>query len=175
MGKSTSLIFIRCIIFLSVTLFVTSLDTSLVNKACDLCENEQDFCYNVLGQNLEAQRATNMHDLEGITINLALKNYTAIAKNVLEVTTNETDPNLKQIYRKCLHEYILMRSYFQIIIDTFNSNGNVGQTIFGAASRLSTCMYYFMGNPPLPNPFVMENDNVGSFLGLIRDIANMNN
>lgn len=175
MGKSTPLLFLPCIILLSVVpLFVTSLVTNLVSKACGLCENEQDFCYKVLAQNVEAQKATNKHDLEEITINLALDNYTGGIKKIVSVTTYEKDPYLKKIYGKCADEYLLIATDFQSINNTFNSNGNVGQLIVGAVSRLSTCLYYFMGNLPPPNPFVKELDNVGSFLGLIREIDYMN-
>lgn len=176
MGKSTSLrLFLPCIILLSVVpLFVTSLDTNLVNKACGLCENEQDFCYNVLAQSVDAQKATNKHDLEGITINLALDNYTGGIKKIVSVTIYEKDPQLKQIYGKCTDEYLLIGSDFESINNTFISNGKVGQLIVGALSRLSICLYNFMGNPPLANPFVKELDNVGSFLGLIRAIDDIN-
>ncbi|OIT01116.1 hypothetical protein A4A49_60065, partial [Nicotiana attenuata] len=159
------------IIILSVPLFATSLDTNFVSKACGLCKTQQDFCYSVLAQNPEAQKATTKHDLEGITINLAFQNYTAIARRVLFVTTNETDPKLKEIYRNCLHQYLLMRSDFQFINDTFNSNGDVVQSLWGASTHLTNCIYYFMSNTPPPNPFAEDNDNMGAFIGLIRDIC----
>lgn len=166
-----SLIFI---ILLSVDLFGASLranaTTQLVKNACDLCE-VKDFCYNVLGENPEANRAITRFNLEDVAIQLAYTNYTNIHRKVLTVTTNEVNPTLKQIYKQCLHEYVLMKSDFDFIVHTLVTNGDMGQAIEGARTHLFACMSLFTQSPTSPNPFAQDNDNLAFFLELIRDIS----
>ncbi|KAM3340824.1 hypothetical protein P3S68_028459 [Capsicum galapagoense] len=170
-SSSISLVFI---ILLCVDFFEASLresaTTHLVTRACDLCE-VRDFCYNVLGENPEANRATTRHDLENVTIQLAYSNYTNIARKVLTVTTHEPNPTFKQTYKECLHQYLLMKSNFDFIVKTLAMNGDMGKAIKGTRDHLFTCMSLFMQSPDIPNPIAQDNDNVASFLELIRDIS----
>ncbi|CAN4106010.1 unnamed protein product [Withania somnifera] len=170
-SSSTSIIFI---FLLSVDLFGTSLRASatspLVKKACDLCE-VKEFCYNVLGDNPEGNKATTRFNLEDVTIQLAYSNYTKIHRKVLSVTRKELNPTFKQIYRQCLHQYVLMKSDFDFIVHTLITKGDMGQAIQGVQTHLFACMSLFTQSPAAPNPFAQDNDNIASFLELIRDIS----
>ncbi|KAK6779246.1 hypothetical protein RDI58_021430 [Solanum bulbocastanum] len=170
-SSSISLIFV---ILLSVDLFGTSLrasaTTQLVKNACDFCE-VKDFCYNVLGENPEANRATSRYNLQDVTIKLAYSNYTNIHRKVLTITANEVDQTLKQMYKQCLHDYVLLKSDFDFIVHTLVTNGDMGQAIEGARTHLFACMSLFTQSPTSPNPFAQDNDNLAHFLELIRDIS----
>lgn len=171
MGRSISLIFI---VLFSVDLFCASLranaTSQFVKNACDLCE-VREFCYSVLGENPEANRATTRFNLEDVAIQLAYSNYTKIHRKVLTITTNEINPTLKHIYRQCLHDYVLLKSDFDFIVHTLVSNGDMGQAIERARTHLFACMSLFTQSPTSPNPFAQDNDNLASFLELIRDIS----
>ncbi|XP_059306496.1 uncharacterized protein LOC132057933 [Lycium ferocissimum] len=170
-SSSISLIFI---ILLSVDLFGASLRataiTPLIKTACDLC-NVKDFCYNVLAENREANRAITRFNLEDVAIQLAYTNYTNIHRKVLTITTNETNPTLKKMYKQCLHQYVLMKKDFEFLLETLVMKGDMGQAIIVAQDDLFVCMSLFTQSPASPNPFAQDNDNMASFLELIRDIS----
>ncbi|KAM3325534.1 hypothetical protein P3S67_000659 [Capsicum chacoense] len=170
-SSSISLVFIilLCVDFFEASL-KASATTHLFTKACNLCE-VRDFCYNVLGENPEANRATTRHDLENVTIQLAYSNYTNIVRKVLKVTTHEPNPTFKQTYKECLHQYLLMKSDFDFIVKTLAMNGDMGKATEGTRDHLFTCMSLFTQSPDIPNPIAQDNDNVASFLELIRDIS----
>nr|XP_009613749.1 uncharacterized protein LOC104106824 [Nicotiana tomentosiformis] len=173
--SSTSLIFLLpYIILLSVDLFGANLRataiTQLIKTACDF-SNVKDFCYNVLGNDPDAQWATTRFNLENTTITLAETNYTNIARKVLTITSNETNREFKQIYRKCLHQYLLLKSDFKNLIHTLEFNGDIAQAVEGAQVHLFTCMDYFTQFPNIANPFAQDNENMASFFELIRDIS----
>ncbi|KAG5583823.1 hypothetical protein H5410_044257 [Solanum commersonii] len=140
MGRSISiLIFFLPYIFLSsVDFFGENLKvyaiTPTIKKACD-SSNIPRFCYDVLGNNDVAQFARNKFNLEYVLIQMAYSNYTNIHRKIFTITSNETNPNFKQIYRKCLHEYVLLKSNFENLSDTLLSKGNLDPPVREAANH----------------------------------------
>ncbi|KAG5583824.1 hypothetical protein H5410_044258 [Solanum commersonii] len=176
MGTSISLLifFLPYIFLSSVDLFGENLRvyaiTPLIQKACD-SSNIPKFCYDILGNDPVAQFASTKFNLEDTTIQMAYSNYTNIHRKVLIITSNETNPEFKQVYRKCLHEYVLLKSYFEDLINIllFESYRYV-RTVKEAAEHVTICMVYFYNSPNIPNPFAQDNDNLLSFFDLLRSM-----
>lgn len=169
------LIFFLPYIFLSsVDLFGENLRvyaiTPLIQEACDSC-NIPKFCYDVLGNDPAAQFSSTKFNIEAATIQLAYSNYTNIHRKVSIITSKETNREYKQVYRKCLHEYVIMKVYFQGFINTllFRSN-NFVQEVKDAADHLTNCMIFFYDSPNIPNPIAQDNDSLLSFFDLLRSM-----
>ncbi|KAK4356652.1 hypothetical protein RND71_025623 [Anisodus tanguticus] len=173
MGRSISLIFLLPYIFLlSVDLFGANLRanavTQLIQKVCDY-STVQDFCYNVFANDF-AQRAKTKYNIEDVAIQLAYSNYTIIHRNVWNITSNETNPEFKHIYRKCLHQYLLLKSDLENLIDVLILEGNLDEAAQRATDHLNVCVGYFYQYPNIPNPFAKDNEHLAYFFELIRDI-----
>ncbi|OIT01422.1 PREDICTED: uncharacterized protein LOC109230354 [Nicotiana attenuata] len=179
MGRSTSSSSSSSLIFLLPYIFLLSVDfyganlranavTPLIQRACDF-SMVREFCYNVMENDPEAQLAKTKVDIENVTIRLAYSNFTNIARKAWTITSCETNPEYKQIYRKCLHQYIRLRLDFQNFTQTLESNGDLDQVALGAITHIFACTSFFQ-SPSVPNPFAQDNDNLGWFIELIRDI-----
>ncbi|XP_059310036.1 uncharacterized protein LOC132061199 [Lycium ferocissimum] len=173
-SSSIALIYLFPYIFLlSVDLFGTNLRanavTELIQKACDF-SSVQEFCYNVLGNDPVAQRAMTKFNIEDVAIQFAYTNYTYIHRKVWTITNNETNPEYKQIYRKCLHQYVLLKSDFEKLFHTLVFKGNLDEAAQRAYTHLFSCTDYFYQSPNVPNPLAKDNEHLAYFFELIRDI-----
>lgn len=173
-SSSVSLIFLLPYIFLlSVDFFGANLRanavTPLIEKACNF-SGVPDFCYNVLGNDPDARWATTRFNLENTTIRLAETNYTNIARKMLTITFSETNPEYYNVYRHCLHHYLLVRPHFRNLIATLLVNGDLDLASQNAMLHVFVCMGDFTEFPNVPNPFAEDNFNMYYFFELIRDI-----
>lgn len=173
-SSSMSLIFLLPYIFLlSVEMFHSNLRanaiTPIIQRACD-SSTVKKFCYNVFGNDTMAIWARNKFNIQTVAIQMAYSNYTNIARNVLSVTTNETNLEYKKLYRKCLHQYILLKSDFKNMKYQLIFSGDLDQAAQRASTHLFTCRRYFYDSPNIPNPIDNENENLACFFELIRDI-----
>ncbi|CAN4116043.1 unnamed protein product [Withania somnifera] len=170
MGRSTSLLvlFLPFIFLLSVETLGAAVVTPIIKSACDY-SNVQSFCYYVLGNDPSGPYAKTKFNLEDIAVQAAYSNYSNIHRKVWTITANETNPEFKQIYRKCLHEYNLMKSKFEKLILTLGFQGNLDLAANDVAYLVYNCMLYF-NNPNIPNPIAQDNNDLLSFVDLIRSI-----
>ncbi|KAK4721838.1 hypothetical protein R3W88_012071 [Solanum pinnatisectum] len=169
-----SLIVLLLYIFLlSVEIFNSNLRataiTPIIQRACD-SSTVRDFCYNVFGNDTVAIWARTKFNIQDVAIQMAYSNYTNIARKVLSVTTNETNSEFKKLYRKCLHQYILLKSDFEDMIHHLVFSGDLDEASQRASTHLFTCIHYFYYSPNIPNPIAKENENLAYFFELIRDI-----
>ncbi|PHT72238.1 hypothetical protein T459_23023, partial [Capsicum annuum] len=143
--------------------------TDIIRKACEFSD-VRDFCFEVLGDDPLANLARNKFHLEDIAIELATTNYSYIHRRVWTITFSETNPDLKHIYRSCLHEYNVMKTDFRNFIPALVFNGDLESVALDASYHVNTCEYYFIRSPNISNPFAQDNDNMFKFLDLIRGI-----
>ncbi|OIT01421.1 hypothetical protein A4A49_59803, partial [Nicotiana attenuata] len=181
MGKSISssssvslILFLPYFFLLSVDFFGANLRanavTALIERACNF-SGVPDFCYNVLGNDPRAQMATTKFELDDILIPLAYTNYTNIVRKISAVASIETNPEYKIIYRKCLHQYNILKSDFRFLFELSRVKGNLDLDVQNASLHLFVCTEFFTQFPNIPNPFAQDNDNLTFFLELIRDIS----
>ncbi|WMV26120.1 hypothetical protein MTR67_019505 [Solanum verrucosum] len=173
-SSSMSLIFLLPYIFLlSVEIFNSNLTanavTPIIQRACD-SSTVKDFCYNVFGNNTMAERARTKYNIEDVTIQMAYSNYSNIARKIVTVTSNETNPEFKQLYKKCLHQYVLLKYDFEYLNSMLIFRGDLDEASQRASTRLQTCINYFYYSPKVSNPFAKDNENLSYFFELIRDI-----
>ncbi|XP_070008515.1 uncharacterized protein LOC142165048 [Nicotiana tabacum] len=174
MGRSTSTsssILLALIFVLSFDLFGANLRvnavTPLIQKACENT-GARDFCYNIMENDPEAPWAKTKLDLEFITLRLAQVNYKTVHRKVWTITANETNPEYKQIYRKCLHQYNLLKSEFRNLMETLLVNGNIDLAAQAASNPIFVCERYF--TPGVPNPISEDNKYTMYFFDLMRDM-----
>ncbi|KAF3623416.1 hypothetical protein FXO38_06149 [Capsicum annuum] len=175
MGRLISIpIFVLPYIFLlSFNLFGENLGalvvTPIIQKACDL-SNVRDFCYYVLGSDPSAEFAHLKFNIEDIAVQAAYANYSNIHRKVWTITSNETNSEFRQLYRKCLHEYNLMKPIFDDLRDTLVFKGDLEKPALDISYHASNCVIYFMRSPNIPNPIDKDNFDILYFVELIRSI-----
>ncbi|KAG5583825.1 hypothetical protein H5410_044259 [Solanum commersonii] len=160
MGRSISILilFLPYIFLCNVEFFACNFSTV------------RSFCFDVSGNDENAQSASTKTNLEFIVIDMARANYTNIHRKVLTIDLNKTNPEYKHVYRMCLHEYVVLKSYFEDILNKVTFSGDLGRTALEASNHLFTCMLSFIRSPNIPNPFVQDNENLQMFFDLLRDI-----
>ncbi|OIT35552.1 hypothetical protein A4A49_55435 [Nicotiana attenuata] len=176
MGRSVSTsssISLVLIFLLSVDLFGAILRANavaqIIQVACD-SSIVREFCYNVMENDLDAPWAVSKAQLELITIGMAERKYTNIARKMLTITFSETNPEYYKVYRHCLHHYLLVRPHFQNLVATLLVNGDLDLASQNAMLHVFVCMGDFTEFPNVPNPFAEDNSNMYYYFELIRDI-----
>ncbi|KAG5611552.1 hypothetical protein H5410_022833 [Solanum commersonii] len=94
-----------------------------------------------------AKRARTKYNIEDVTIQMAYSNYSNIARKIVTVTSNETNPEFKQLYKKCLHQYVLLKYDFEYLNSMLIFKGDLDEASRRASTRLQTCINYFYYSP----------------------------
>lgn len=176
MGRSVSTsssVSLVLIFLLSVDLFGANLRANAVAQIIQIaCDSSivREFCYNVMENDPEAPWAVSKAQLELITIRMAETKYTNIARKMLTITFSETNPEYYNVYRHCLHHYLLVKPHFRNLIATLLVNGDLDLASQNAMLHVFVCMGDFTEFPNVPNPFAEDNFNMYYFFELIRDI-----